>query len=69
MTKELERIQKHFESLPVPLVALVFFTLGFACSTGGAVLYARCGRRIQNSDWVTPDLLTNKRWIRGVVTR
>ncbi|KXN85225.1 putative endonuclease LCL3 [Leucoagaricus sp. SymC.cos] len=66
--QEFERVKKDFESLPVPFVALVAFGLGCACSAGGAVLYARYGRRIQNSDWVTPDLLVKNRWLRGVVT-
>ncbi|KAF9265087.1 SNase-domain-containing protein [Marasmius fiardii PR-910] len=31
-------------------------------------VYSRSFRRIKNSNWVTPDLFTKKRWIKGVVT-
>lgn len=57
------------DTLPVPLVALIFFGLGFACSTGGALLYARYGRRIKTTDWIVPAYFEERRWIRGVVTR
>jgi hypothetical protein len=65
----LDGLKVRVESLPVPLVALVAFGLGFACSTGGALLFIRYGKRIKNSDWVTPDVLDKKRWICGMVTR
>ncbi|EKM75415.1 hypothetical protein AGABI1DRAFT_80027 [Agaricus bisporus var. burnettii JB137-S8] len=64
----LERAQNQLESMPVNLVALVAFALGGASSLGGALLYARYGRRIRNTDWITPNLFTRKRWIRGIVT-
>ncbi|KAH9477145.1 putative endonuclease lcl3 [Psilocybe cubensis] len=32
------------------------------------IMYKRYGRRIRNSDWITPKQLTRKRWLRGVVT-
>jgi len=64
-----EELEQQFIGLPVPLVALIFFGLGFACSTGGALLYARYGRRIRNTDWIVPDYFEKNRWIRGVVTR
>ncbi|KAL9710671.1 putative endonuclease lcl3 [Leucoagaricus gongylophorus] len=63
-----EELEQQFIGLPVPLVALIFFGLGFACSTGGALLYARYGRRIRNTDWIVPDYFEKNRWIRGVVT-
>lgn len=65
----LERAQNQLESMPVNLVALVAFALGGASSLGGALLYARYGRRIRNTDWITPNLFTRKRWIRGIVTK
>jgi hypothetical protein len=64
----LERTLNQLESMPVHLLALVAFTLGGASSLGGAFLYVRYGRRIKNTDWITPDLFTRKRWIRGIVT-
>lgn len=66
--EELERVKQRFDSLPVPVVALVAFGLGLACSTSGALLYARYGRRIKNTDWITPGYFEKNRWIRGVVT-
>ncbi|KAF5341528.1 hypothetical protein D9758_012568 [Tetrapyrgos nigripes] len=46
--------------------------LGSAVSLLGGIaghrLYARYFRRIQNSNWITPDILHKKRWIKGVVT-
>lgn len=67
--EDLGPIRAQLESIPTPLLALIAFSLGVASSTGGALLYARYGRRIRNADWITPDLFAKKRWIRGIVTR
>lgn len=66
----LERVQAQLRAsaIPSPLLALSAFTLGAFASASTAVLYARYGRRLRTSDWVTPDLFARRRWVNGVVT-
>lgn len=59
----------QFEALPPSVVVLTTFTLGSATAMSAAMIYRRFGRRIRNVDWVTPEVLSRKRWIKGVVTR
>jgi hypothetical protein len=59
----------QFKALPLSVVVLATFTLGSATAMSAAMFYRRFGRRIRNVDWVTPVLLSRKRWIKGVVTR
>ncbi|THU80849.1 SNase-domain-containing protein [Dendrothele bispora CBS 962.96] len=42
--------------------------LGVVGGLAGHRIYARYFRRIQNSAWITPDILRRKQWIKGVVT-
>jgi len=42
--------------------------IGVMGGLAGHRVYARYFRRIQNSDWITPDILAKKRRIKGVVT-
>ncbi len=65
----LQNLKTQLESTPTPLLVLVAFGLGLTGALGGKRLYARYGRRLQNGDWVTPDIFAKKRWIRGIVTR
>lgn len=51
------------------MAALTTFALGATAATTSALLYKRYVRRIKNSDWITPKLLTRKRWLKGVATR
>ncbi|KAF5375383.1 hypothetical protein D9615_007965 [Tricholomella constricta] len=62
------RLQAQLATIPLPLLALTAFTLGALTASTTAFLYARYGRRLRNSDWVTPDVFARRRWIRGVVT-
>ncbi|KAJ3564342.1 hypothetical protein NP233_g8355 [Leucocoprinus birnbaumii] len=66
---ELKYAKRQFESLPVSIVALVSFGLGCAFTVSGSMIYVRHGKRIKNTDWITPNHLEKGRWIRGVVTR
>ncbi|KJA22628.1 hypothetical protein HYPSUDRAFT_138887 [Hypholoma sublateritium FD-334 SS-4] len=50
------------------MAALTTFALGATAATTSALLYKRYARRIKNSDWITPKLLTRKRWLKGVAT-
>lgn len=59
----------QFKALPPSVVVLATFTLGSATAMSAAMIYKRFGRRIRNVDWVTPTLLSRRRWIKGVVTR
>ncbi|KAK7439068.1 putative endonuclease lcl3 [Stygiomarasmius scandens] len=48
-----------------------FFQFAFWFAAGGFVIcsaHARYFQRIQNSNWITPQIFAQKRWIQGVVT-
>jgi hypothetical protein len=59
----------QFKALPPSVIVLTTFTLGSATAMSVVMIHKRFGRRIRNVDWVTPALLSRKRWIKGVVTR
>jgi hypothetical protein len=58
-----------FDELTPAGVSLATFVLGSVSGISSIFLYKRFGRRVRNSEWVTPKLLTKKRWLKGVVTR
>ncbi|KAF9560333.1 SNase-domain-containing protein [Agrocybe pediades] len=62
------KLREQYDALPPSVAALVFFSLGSVSALSAALVYRRYGRRVRNSDWVTPRLLTRKRWLKGVVT-
>lgn len=64
-----KRLKAEFNALPPAVAALATFALGSATAMSSILVYKRFGRRIRNSEWVTPKLLTRKRWLKGVVTR
>ena len=68
-TAFLTNAHTQFKALPPSVVVLTAFTLGSATAMSATIIYKRFGRRIRNVDWVTPLLLSRKRWIKGVVTR
>ena len=49
--------------------SFITFLLGSTTAISSVLMYKRYGRRIKNSDWITPKHLAKKRWIKGVVTR
>jgi len=49
--------------------SLITFLLGSTTAISSVLVYKRYGKRIKNSDWITPKHLAKKRWIKGVVTR
>ncbi|EMD32806.1 hypothetical protein CERSUDRAFT_143387 [Gelatoporia subvermispora B] len=61
-------LDARLASLPPHLVALSAFLLGGASALTARHAYARYFRRIPNSDWVTPDILAKRRWVKGYVT-
>lgn len=54
-----------------PASYLVFsgFVLGSVSTLGAAFVYRRCFRRLKTSEWVTPDILGRRRWVKGIVTK
>lgn len=44
------------------------FFLGSVSTLGVTFVYRRYFRRLRTAEWVTPDILRRKRWVRGVVT-
>jgi len=62
------KLRAQFEELPPVVAAGIIFGLGSAATVFTVFLHRRYARRVRNSDWVTPILLTRKRWLKGVVT-
>jgi len=61
-------LRKMLGQVPPPLLALSTFALGSATTLAATLLYTRYGKRLRNSDWITPEVLGKKRWIKGTVT-
>jgi hypothetical protein len=61
-------VPERVRNLP-PEIAITVALSGAAAAYGGRYLYKRYFRRIQNSEYVTPNVLAKKQWIRGYVTR
>ncbi|PCH42881.1 nuclease [Wolfiporia cocos MD-104 SS10] len=55
-------------TLPPQLLAISAFCLGSATTLGLVCIYSRYVRRIPNAEWVTPEMLAKRRWIKGCVT-
>ncbi|KAG2357483.1 SNase-domain-containing protein [Suillus spraguei] len=55
-------------SRPVAYLVLSGFFLGSVSTLGATFVYRRYFRRLRTAEWVTPDVLQRKRWVRGVVT-
>ncbi|KAK7032896.1 putative endonuclease LCL3 [Favolaschia claudopus] len=64
----LSQAQARLNAIPAPVLALTAFALGSVTSISGALVYRRYFRRIPNGDWVTPDVLAKRRWVKGKVT-
>ena len=45
------------------------FVLGAASGAGALLAWRRWGMRLLTAEWVTPNELARRRWVRGVVTR
>jgi hypothetical protein len=56
-------------SRPAAYLVLSSFFLGSVSTLGATFVYRRYFRRLRTAEWVTPDILQRKRWVRGVVTR
>ncbi|KAI5992417.1 hypothetical protein EDD15DRAFT_2168046 [Pisolithus albus] len=63
----LESITPHAELLAISYTAVAFIA-GIATGTCGVFVWNRWLRRIRTADWVTPDILTRRRWVKGIVT-
>ncbi|KAH8822772.1 hypothetical protein DL96DRAFT_312732 [Flagelloscypha sp. PMI_526] len=64
----LEQLKTRVNELPPGLFALSAAAAGSTATLGSYGLYRRFFRRIQNSDWILPQHLNAKRWLKGQVT-
>lgn len=64
----LSRLNDHAVLLAAPY-AVAIFIFGVALGTGGSFAWRRWLKRIRTAEWVTPDVLTRRRWLKGMVTR
>ncbi|KAJ7844417.1 hypothetical protein B0H14DRAFT_2776886 [Mycena olivaceomarginata] len=64
----ISRAQTNLNAIPIPVLALSAFALGSITTVSGTFVYRRYFRRLQNGDWVTPDVFAKKRWVKGMVT-
>ncbi|RDB17699.1 putative endonuclease LCL3 [Hypsizygus marmoreus] len=62
------QVQTGLASVPPPLLALTAFAVGSFVTVTATFLYTRYGRRLQNSEWITPDMFAKRRWVKGIVT-
>lgn len=69
MNEYAAKIKAVTKDYPPQVVAASAFVAGIATIGISHRIYRTQFRRIRNSDWVTPDILERKKWIRGVVTR
>ncbi|KAF9528817.1 hypothetical protein CPB83DRAFT_853783 [Crepidotus variabilis] len=64
----LAKLKAQFDALPPATIALVTFFVGGSSVLATGYMHRRYGKRIVNSQWVTPAHLQRKRWLKGVVT-
>ncbi|KAF9813659.1 hypothetical protein IEO21_05430 [Rhodonia placenta] len=55
-------------ALPPHLLALCALCIGSAGTISARYIYRRYWKRIPSAEWVTPDILKRRRWIKGYVT-
>lgn len=60
---------EYLNSLPLKYQLGITFASGVIMTSCTARVYRRYLRRIRNSEWVTPDIIKKKRWLKGKVTR
>jgi len=56
-------------SHPALYYVLSGFILGSTSTLGAAFVYRRVFMRLRTAEWVTPDVLERRKWVKGVVTR
>lgn len=62
-------LEKKASSIPPQILVTSAFAAGAITAIGVSRIYSRYFKRIQNSDWITPESFQKKRWIKGIVTR
>ena len=65
----LEVVDAKTASIPRHMLLLAAFALGIASTLTTTVAYRRLFKRIPNGEWVTPDMLAKRRWLKGKVVR
>jgi len=60
---------KNYAILLVTPYTLVAFISGAMLGVGGTFVWKRWLVRIRTAEWVTPDILARRRWVKGIVTR
>ncbi|KAJ4480981.1 hypothetical protein J3R30DRAFT_3462874 [Lentinula aciculospora] len=63
-----EYVETKVSSIPSQFLVASAFAAGAITTIGASRIYGRYFRRIQNSDWITPEIFEKKRWIKGVVS-
>lgn len=58
-------IDEKTASLPRHTLAFAAFTLGAASTVAATLVYRKFFKRIPNGEWITPDMLDRRRWIKG----
>ncbi|KAF8439812.1 hypothetical protein L210DRAFT_3630726 [Boletus edulis BED1] len=58
----------HNDTLPPAADLCLVFALGAASGAGALLAWRRWGMRLSTAEWITPNELARRRWIRGVVT-
>ena len=66
---DLKRLRNGLQTIPTETLVVSAIVLGSVTTLGSTALYRRFFKRIPTSEWITPNILKKKRWIKGVVTR
>lgn len=62
-------IKQNSKKYPPYALGISAFAAGVVSIAVARKIHVRYFQRIQNSDWITPDVFERKRWVKGVVTR
>ncbi|ETW79608.1 hypothetical protein HETIRDRAFT_459646 [Heterobasidion irregulare TC 32-1] len=65
---DLKRLRTGLQTIPTETLVVSAIVLGSVTTLGSTALYRRFFKRIPTSEWITPNILKKKRWIKGVVT-
>ncbi|KAI0742461.1 SNase-domain-containing protein [Daedaleopsis nitida] len=68
MKKEKDDLVAQALSLPPHYLLAIALLAGGTTALGARYVYVRQFRRIPNAEWVNPDMLARKRWVKGYVT-
>ena len=68
-SRENDAFDQRTASIPRHTLALSAFAAGVAATLGTRAVYLRFFKRIPNGDWITADMFSKQKWLKGRVVR